>query len=341
MFAGLVVSTPTEAMGVSGLYSLVQSGAIPVYMRGLSPGLGAVDASALGSASIAFLGERLRATGKESPWTVSKGRSSKGWSIARLSGSQLAFVQTATAAASPDSKDGAWCCGEELPTVTVFGPAGAAAKTRDAPAAGNQAAAFAASLSARPVDAAIMILCAWLYFRKATGKVGDDHLAVSLELAAGRQEGWRAITSSVAHGGLLHLGFNLMTLFQLGSLEPSLGSARYAGLSVALMLLTAAAACALQLCAAKVLRRPGSVEQRAVGYSAVLFAWIVVEASQRGEYCPLPVPAGLCLPTWRVPLPGLDASVPLNLAPFLLLLVMQVVVPNVSFAGHLAGIVVG
>ena len=35
-------------------------------------------------------------------------------------------MQTATAAASPDSKDGAWCCGEELPTVTVFGPAGAA-----------------------------------------------------------------------------------------------------------------------------------------------------------------------------------------------------------------------
>ncbi len=40
-----------------------------------------------------------------------------------------------------------------------------------------------------------------------------------------------------------------------------------------------------------------------VGYSCVLFAWIVVSTSKAESYCPLPGLQSVCIPTWQVPLP--------------------------------------
>jgi membrane associated rhomboid family serine protease len=46
-------------------------------------------------------------------------------------------------------------------------------------------------------------------------------------------EWWRLVTSGFIHYGLLHLGFNMYTLWQLGhSLEPALGRWRFIGLYV-------------------------------------------------------------------------------------------------------------
>ncbi len=63
-----------------------------------------------------------------------------------------------------------------------------------------------------------------------------DRLAVNgPDVAAG--EWWRLITSGFLHFGLIHIGFNMLILFQLGSmLEPALGRARFALLYAAALL---------------------------------------------------------------------------------------------------------
>jgi len=349
---------PAAAARFVGLYPLVQRGGSPVYMLGLGAGAGAPDGSALGSASISLLGDRKRARGAASPFIVTRalvaaGSPQRVWALMRLSGEDQLFVQPKPDAVSPGTETAGWCCGAGSPSVTAFGPPawgpGAAGAGAGAGGAGKPTAAdqFAKALAGRPVDCAVMALCLWLYFRQSTGKVRVDDVAISARSAVGEGQGWRAVTSALSHGSIMHVGFNMMTLYQLKPLEPGLGSARYAATSLALVVLTSAVACALQLCAARLCRRPGAVDQRAVGYSAVLFAWVVVAASQLGEFCPLPFAASVCLPTWSVPLPwgaslpGLPASLAVNLAPFVMLALMQVAVPNVSFSGHLAGILVG
>jgi membrane associated rhomboid family serine protease len=70
------------------------------------------------------------------------------------------------------------------------------------------------------------------------GGGGDliDRLAVNAsDVAVG--EWWRLVTSGFAHFSLIHIGFNMMILYQLGTmLEPALGRVRYALLYAAALL---------------------------------------------------------------------------------------------------------
>lgn len=67
----------------------------------------------------------------------------------------------------------------------------------------------------------------------------------------------------------------------------------------------------------------------------------MVAASVRMEqFCPIFFLPSLCFPTWRLPLPLLP-TLPVNLGPFLLLLVTKLVLPQSSLTGHLAGIIAG
>ena len=60
------------------------------------------------------------------------------------------------------------------------------------------------------------------------------------------------------------------------------------------------------------------------------------------EYCPLFFLPSLCFPTWSIPIPFTDITgLPVNLGPFLLLIVTKLILPQSSLTGHLAGIVIG
>ena len=65
--------------------------------------------------------------------------------------------------------------------------------------------------------------------------LAGDYALTGSAVAAG--EWWRLVTSGFLHYGLLHLGFNMFILLQLGTLlEPALGRVRLAGLYVAALL---------------------------------------------------------------------------------------------------------
>ena len=76
-----------------------------------------------------------------------------------------------------------------------------------------------------------------------------------------------------------------------------------------------------------------------VGFSAVLFAWMVISTMERKQAtCPVPFFNDVCFSTYEVPgLPWLK----FNVAPIVSLFVAQFIMPRVSFMGHLAGIVCG
>ena len=61
------------------------------------------------------------------------------------------------------------------------------------------------------------------------GELGDKWALFGPAVADG--DWWRPITVGFVHSGLIHIGFNMVLLFQLGSLlEPALGRIRFAAL---------------------------------------------------------------------------------------------------------------
>jgi hypothetical protein len=68
----------------------------------------------------------------------------------------------------------------------------------------------------------------------------------------------------------------------------------------------------------------------------------MVAASVRmAEFCPLFFMPSLCFPTWFLPAPFGLPRLPVNLGPFLLLLITKLILPQSSLTGHLAGILAG
>lgn len=73
-----------------------------------------------------------------------------------------------------------------------------------------------------------------------------------------------------------------------------------------------------------------------VGYSGVLFAWMVVASLEQPSTCPVIFLPSLCFRTYRI-----LGHVKFSFSPLVQLVVMQFILPRVSFFGHLAGIVAG
>lgn len=77
-------------------------------------------------------------------------------------------------------------------------------------------------------------------------------------------------------------------------------------------------------------------------FSIVLFAWMVVSSVYRDEFCPIFFLPSLCIPTWNFAVPFLPSlHFPINLGPFVILLVTKLIIPRSSFLGHLSGIIIG
>jgi membrane associated rhomboid family serine protease len=199
---------------------------------------------------------------------------------------------------------------------------------------------FLDDISHKPQTLILIFGCTlvWFYLWRTNKSfvdvaVGYDHIVLKLEL-------WRVLTASISHTAFIHLLMNMVSLYGFGTIEMDLGPVLYFNYTCISVVTTMA----LVLLAQYGLTRYGYYERyvrpsMALGYSCVLFSWLVYSANQQSSYCPIPIfPSvfgNLCLPTWRL------GSLPVNLAPFLLLGLVQLVVPRASFLGHFSGIVVG
>jgi membrane associated rhomboid family serine protease len=136
---------------------------------------------------------------------------------------------------------------------------------------------------------------------------------------------YRLITASFVHGGLLHIGMNMMSLFALGPpVEQMFGTGQYFFIVLAFVIMQGIVYVAFSILLSFIW--PSYFYQSAVGFSGVLFAMAVDEAT----LSPFPTRSVFGL-----------FNVPTKVYPWIMLIVLQFILPGVSFVGHLAGIVVG
>lgn len=150
----------------------------------------------------------------------------------------------------------------------------------------------------------------------------------------------KGITAHLSHFEIWHIGFNLMTWTSLGPLlEQEYGSIPVLLWTLSFLPLTTLLVMILSEGIrrwAPSLHRPSS---SMVGFSGILFAWMVIATLSQENHrpsCPIFFLPNVCFHTHK-----LTPNIHFNLGPFVQLLVLQVLLPRVSFVGHLAGILLG
>ncbi len=146
----------------------------------------------------------------------------------------------------------------------------------------------------------------------ATNRALFDHGAL-LGVAAQSGEWWRIVTGGFLHGGLTHIGFNMLALFYVGNdVERLFGKARFALLY------------AISLIGSGLVVVYFSPEQLTVGASGAifgLFGALVAVGLRLGSH-------GRTLIGRVLPVVGIN-------------LVLTFTIPNISASGHIGGLITG
>jgi membrane associated rhomboid family serine protease len=177
-----------------------------------------------------------------------------------------------------------------------------------------------------PATFAIISLCCAVYGCQLVMDPDVHHFTMNPRSVIHLHEYYRFITSTVFHGSLMHIGMNMMSTFAIcGLLEARFGTLRHAMTILWAMLLTSATYTLVAFLLHALFGYEPLMYQHALGFSGVIFHLSVLECNlSNGSRSIFGV-----------------FSVPSYLYPWALLLVLQFVMPNLSFMGHLAGILTG
>lgn len=195
----------------------------------------------------------------------------------------------------------------------------------------------------RPITTILCLLILWIAYYLWSHRIEVSSVSYSYDAIISREEYWRFFTASFSHFDLLHLAFNLMSLYQLGSLESIYSSPLFLTLNFTLVIVTMIIATGLYHYMIYSWNRHDLMYQQAVGFSCVLFAWMVASSVRMEQYCPLFFLPSLCFTTYFLDIPFLpfSLSLPINVGPFILLIVTKFILPRSSLIGHLSGIIIG
>ena len=136
---------------------------------------------------------------------------------------------------------------------------------------------------------------------------------------------YRILTAPLFHGGIIHLAFNMTAFVPMASsLERLLGSVQFCHIVFLFVALSSCFHVALAVVAGAL--GFDAMHECAIGFSGVVFGVIVVDTHLQ-----------------MVPRRSVFGffSVPSQYYPVSLLLFLQVIIPSVSFLGHLAGLLAG
>jgi len=199
----------------------------------------------------------------------------------------------------------------------------------------------------RPITSILLAAIFGIAFYLWAYKVEVSSVSYSYDMVIMCREYWRAVTASFSHFELFHLAFNTMGLYQLGLLEPVYGSVQFLYLSMDLVVITMVLCSVMYHVLIIRFNRYDMVTQQAVGYSCVLFAWMVALSSRLSNFCPIFLFPSFCINTWYLPIPqaavhvtGIE-SIPINVGPLALLIFTKLIMPQSSLIGHLSGIIIG
>ena len=177
----------------------------------------------------------------------------------------------------------------------------------------------------KPVLISIEIICGLIWCYINYYQVDSKKFAFNYIQIMHHKEWWRTVSSSLSHIQILHLAFNLVTLWSTGFMEQSQGSLLYFQINFLLFMFSEIAMIISYYVMSKYLNKGEYVKNMyAVGYSAILFGFMGFACMKNnGNY------------------PVFGAVIPFYLGPFIMLLLISLMIPNASFVGHLSGIIAG
>ncbi|XP_060479942.1 rhomboid-related protein 4 isoform X2 [Panthera onca] len=174
-----------------------------------------------------------------------------------------------------------------------------------------------------PVTLATLAVNIWFFLSPLKPLLGS---CLSVETCYQQKDWQRLLLSPFHHADDWHLYFNMASMLWKGiNLERRLGSKWFAYVIVTFSLLTGVVYLLLEFALAEFMNEPGFRRNCAVGFSGVLFALKVLN----NHYCPGGFANVLGFP------------VPNRFACWAELVAIHFISPGASFAGHLAGILVG
>ena len=178
-----------------------------------------------------------------------------------------------------------------------------------------------------PATLAITVLNVVIYMRLIPSIPGVHGACTSNSYVLDHKQWYRLLTSSFYHLDDMHLYFNMISFVWKGiSLEQRMGTKKFITTIGLFSVLTQLVMLALNYFFSIVFLSPSYLRTCAAGFSAVIFALKVLTTDQMdGDSNVM----------------GLPISVPTRYACWAELVLIQIMVPNASFTGHLAGILVG
>ncbi|KAK4777212.1 hypothetical protein SAY86_005900 [Trapa natans] len=180
------------------------------------------------------------------------------------------------------------------------------------------------------LTSSIATLCTIIYLIcLLTGYDSFEHICFLPTAIIHKFQVYRIFTSVIFHGSLLHVMFNMLALVPLGSeLERLMGSIRLLYIMILLAMSNAVLHLAIAILIAHNPFHPFEylMNECAIGFSGILFSLIVIETSLSG--------------TQSRSIFGLF-NVPAQWYPWILLVIFQILMSNVSLLGHLCGILSG
>mmetsp|Transcript_7872 Transcript_7872/g.14321 ORF Transcript_7872/g.14321 Transcript_7872/m.14321 type:complete len:329 (+) Transcript_7872:2-988(+) len=173
----------------------------------------------------------------------------------------------------------------------------------------------------------IMALCIFVYAAQVVLDLELHHYTMNPRMIIHLQEYYRFVTSCLFHGGLMHIGMNMMSTAAISTmLEKRVGTLQQIMTIAWAMLLTSSLYTLVSLFLHIFLGRNNLMYSHSVGFSGVLFHLSVMECNMT--------------PHRSRSVFGF-LSVPAYLYPWALLVALQMFITNLSFAGHLSGILTG
>ena len=231
----------------------------------------------------------------------------------------------------------------KLPEPSVF----CQGSLQDSPALPSASSSNIAQMIQRPVTTLLLGIIFYYAYVLWSNRTEVSQVSYSYDAIVDKGEYWRMVTSSFSHFDAWHLLFNTMSLFQLGELEVTYGSGTFLFLNIDLVFITMGICVLTSHILIYKFNRTEEAYQQAVGFSCVLFAWMVAASVRMKQYCPIFLLPTLCFTTYYIPNPlaiwnlGPISGFPVNVGPLLLLVVTKVIIPRSSFFGHLSGIIIG
>jgi membrane associated rhomboid family serine protease len=179
-----------------------------------------------------------------------------------------------------------------------------------------------------PVVCATFILCVsrfmWIN-RDAAARVADCAMSFKAIMCDGHFD--RVLFAQISHESLVHLSLNMSSLLSLHSLEPSLGSPHFLKLIIILLFLSGTVMLCSSFALYKYTRDAAHITSSAIGFSCVLFGLTSFQSLSLSH-------ASASITIFGLTLPAL-------FAPFASLIMVSLLVPTASFAGHFSGIIAG